>query len=248
VQLTARLRDVVIDRSGRVLPSDEGEIARINEYWTLGKRGDDWVLASIEQEREGAHHLSAPLVAAPEGDTARLRAEAVMEVAGADAVPIGVVGELLSPAFSGTARDAALDLSLVDGRFAPDVLATAVGEILEAWAQAIDGSDEPLAAYATPQALQALLYPLASRHARLVIRGEDVQAVTIIALTAGPPTEIRLQIDITGVQYVEDRDTTEVLAGSKRRPTTTQQLWTLRLTDDPRRPWIVAGASGAVPH
>lgn len=247
VHLTARLRDVVVDRYGDVLPSDEGEVARISEYWTLGKRAGEWVVISVEQEREGAHHLSTPLVAAPESDGARLRADAVMEVAAADGVRADQVSELLSPEFSGSAREAALDLSLIDGRFAPDVLATAVGEVVGAWAQAIDGSDEPLAARTTPQALGALLYPT-SQHARLVIRGEDVQATTIVSVLRGPPPEVRLQLDIAGVQYVEDRGTTEVLAGSKRRSSTTRQLWTLRLTDDPRHPWVVVDADGIIPR
>lgn len=247
VLLTARLRDVVVDHYGDVIPSDDGETARISEFWTLGKRGGDWVVVSIEQEEEGAHHLSSPLVAAPEGDGARIRADAVMEVAAADAVPGDQVGELLSPGFSGTARAAALDLSLVDGRFAPDVLSTAVGEVVDAWAQAIDGPDEPLAARTTPQALGALLYPTRSQRDRLVIRGLDVQAMTIVAVTAGPPPEVGLELEATGVQYVEDRDTTEVLAGSKRRRTTTRQRWTLRLSDDPRRPWVVVDATGVVP-
>jgi hypothetical protein len=235
---------VVVDRWRNVLPSEDGEVARISEFWTLGKRGGEWVVVSIEQDREGAHHLSAPLVAAPEGDSARLRAEAVMEVAAADAVAADRVGELLSPGFSGSARAAALDLSMVDGRFAPDVLATAVGEVVEAWVQAIDGPDEPLAARTTPAGLRALLYPTASGRDRLVIRGVEVKSMTIVHVSAGSPPEVRLQLEVSGVQYVEDRATTEILAGSKRRTTTTRQEWTLRLSDDdPRRPWLVADAA-----
>ncbi len=248
VQLTARLQDVVVDGYGDVIPSDEGEVARISEFWTLGKQAGEWVVVSIEQEREGNYHLSAPLVAAPEGDEARLHADAVMELAAADDVPTGRVRELLSPGFSGTARAAALDLSLVDGRFAPDVLTTAVGEVVDAWAQAIDGPDEPLAVRTTPQALHALLYPTMTRRDRLVIRGAEVQALTIVAVTPAPTPEVRLQLDVAGVQYVEDRDTTEVLAGSKRRRTTTRQVWTLRLSDDPRRPWRVSDAAGVRPR
>ena len=248
VALTARLQDVVVDRWGGVIPSEDGAVARISEYWTLGKRDGDWVVVSIEQEREGAHHLSAPLVSAPDSDDARLRADAVMEVAAADGVRADEVGELLSPGFSGDARAAALDLSLVDGRFAPDVLATAVGEVVDAWAQAIDGPDEPLAARTTPQALDALLYPAAGREARLVIRGLQVRALTIANVTPGPPPEVRLELEAEGVQYVEDRDTTEVLAGSKRRRSTTRQRWTLRLVDDPRRPWVVVDATGVIPR
>lgn len=248
VLLRARLRDVVVDSRGSVIPHEEGEVARVSEYWTLGKRDGEWVVVSIEQEREGAHHLSAPLVASPEGDSGRIRAEAVMEVAAEDAVETHQVGELLSPAFSGGARAAALDLSLVDGRFAPDVLATAVGEVVEAWVQAIDGPDEPLAARTTPEALTALLYPTRTGRDRLVIRGVDVKAMTIASVTPGVSPEVRLQLEVAGVQYVEDRDTTEVLAGSKRRHTTTRQEWTLRLGDDARRPWTVVQAAGVVPR
>lgn len=248
VQVVAKLRDVVIDRYRDVLPNEEGEVARVSEFWTLGKRAGDWVVVSIEQEREGAHHLSAPLVVAPDSDDARLRADSVMELAAGDGVSAAQVGELISPDFSGTAHAAALDLSLVDGRFAPDVLGTAVGEVVDAWAQAIDGPDEPLAARTTAQALGALLYPTGSQRERLVIRGLDVQATTIVAVTPGSSPEIRLQLDAAGVQYVEDRDTTEVVAGSKRRRSTTQQLWTLRLTDDARRPWVVVDAAGVIPR
>jgi hypothetical protein len=248
VQVTARVRDVVIDRYGQVLPSDEGEIARVNEFWTLGKRDGEWIVLSIEQQREGAHHLSSPLIPVPESDQSRLRADAVMEVASADDVRAGEVGALISPAFSGDARAAALDLSLVDGRFAPDVLATAVGEVVEAWMQAIDGPDEPLAARTTPQALQALLYPSSSQHDRLVIRGADVRETTIVAVTGGSTPQVELELAVAGVQYIEDRDTTEVLAGSKRRQTTTRQHWTVRLGDDPRYPWAVVDARGVRPR
>ncbi len=248
VRLTARLHDVVIDGHGDVLPSEDGEIARISEYWTLGKRAGEWIVMSIEQDREGAHHLTAPLVAAPEGDIERIRGEAVMEVAGEDVVPASEVGELLSPGFSGTAHAAALDLSLVDGRFAPDVLATAVGEVVGAWAIAIDGPDEPLAARTTPEALTALLYPTGSGRNRLVIRGQDVRGMTIVSVTPGPPAQVGLQLEVDGVQYIEDRDTTEVLAGSKRKRRTTKQTWTLQLQDDARRPWVVVAATGVIPR
>ncbi len=248
VKLTARLRDVVVDGYGDVIPSDEGAVSRIGEYWTLGKSGGDWKVVSIEQEREGAHHLSDPVVAVPERDDSRIRAEAVMEVASADGVRADQVTDLLSPGFSGTARAAALDLSLVDGRFAPDVLAAAVGEVVDAWTAAIDGPDEPLASRTTRQALEELLYPTVSHRDRLVIRGADVREMTIVGVDVGPPPEVRLELEVTGIQYVEDRDTTEVLAGSKRRRTKTRQRWTLRLSDDARRPWMVVDATGVIPR
>jgi hypothetical protein len=57
-----------------------------------------------------------------------------------------------------------------------------------------------------------------------------------------------VQLDVSGVQYIEDRDTTQILAGRKRKPTTTQQQWTLRLSDDARRPWTVVRAGGVIPR
>jgi predicted lipid-binding transport protein (Tim44 family) len=246
--ITARLGDVVVDRYGTVIPSDDGEVARISEFWTLGKRDGEWVVVSIEQQREGAHHLSAPLVVAPESDAARLRAEAVMEVAAGDRVPTAEVGQLLSPGFSGTARAAALDLSLVDGRFAPDTLATAIGEVVDAWLHAVDGPDDALAARTTPAALTALLYPTPGGRDRLVIRGAQVPSLTIAAVEPGSPPHVTLELEVTGVQYVEDRDTTAVRAGSRSRRTTTRPRWTLRLTDDPRHPWTVTAAAGVAPR
>ncbi len=248
VLLTAQLRDVVVDRHGAEIPSDDGETARIREFWTLGKRAGQWIVTSIEQEHEGAYHLSAPLIAVPEGDNARLRADAVMEVAAADGVPADELGGMLSPTFDGSARAAALDLSLVDGRLAPDVIATAVAEIVEAWTTAIDGPDAALAAQATAGALRELLYPTAGGRDRLVIRGPEIRSLEIATVTPGPPPEVGVELEVAGVQYVEDRDTTQILAGRKGRSTTTRQRWTLRLSDDPRRPWSVVHAAGVVPR
>jgi hypothetical protein len=128
------------------------------------------------------------------------------------------------------------------------VLATAVGQVVEAWLQAIDGPDHHLGARTTPEALAALLYPTRSQRDRLVIRGAEVTSVSIDAVVPGPPPEVQVELVVRGVQYVEDRDTTEILAGTKRRRTETRQRWTLRLEDDPRRPWLVVGAEGVLPR
>ena len=51
------------------------------------------------------------------------------------------MADVATPEFSGSARSAALDLSLVDGRFAPDLLATEVKRAVAAWAGAIATRD-----------------------------------------------------------------------------------------------------------
>ena len=54
------------------------------------------------------------------------------------------VGELVDVDFDGDARAAALDLSVVDGRFAPAVLEAAARRAVAAWAEAVDGDDAAL--------------------------------------------------------------------------------------------------------
>ena len=135
------------------------EQVSITEYWTLARSGDGWMCVSIEQEAEGGHHLEGQIVATPEADTERIRGQAVTELAVADAVPEGfTTADLAVFDFQGSAREEALDLSVADGRFAPDVLEVAARRAVSAWAEAVDGQDAELAAVATPEALQRLLY------------------------------------------------------------------------------------------
>ena len=131
---------------------------------------------SIERDAEGAHHLDAQIVTSP-WDDARVRDAAVVEgaLAGA-ALPGTATAELIDVDLAADARAQALDLSLVDARFAPDVLEVAARRAAEAWAEAVDGDDAPLEAVATPEAVSALLYggdP--AQHRRLVVRGPRIE-------------------------------------------------------------------------
>ena len=247
VRVTAVLRDVVLDASGRVLKRNEedDELTTLAEYWTLGRAGERWLLLSIEQDAEGAHHLDAPIVASPWSDEARLHDDAVTELAVADAVPDAAVGELVDVDYAGDARVQAMDLSVVDGRFAPAVLEAAARRAVEAWAEAVDGADAALERAATPEAAHALLYPRGT-NTRLVVRGPRLQALRIAALDAQaqPPTMV-VEAELRGRRYLEDRDTAAVLEGSKERETAFTERWTLALAeDDPATPWrIVATAA-----
>ena len=59
--------------------------------------------------------------------------------------PTGVkIAEVADLQYDGDAHSAAMDLSLADGRFAPDVLEVAARRAVDAWAQAVDGDDTPL--------------------------------------------------------------------------------------------------------
>src|SRR5207248_7988367 len=135
---------------------------------------------SIEQKAEGDHQLAAEIVASPWAGR-HIADEALTEVAVADALPEGFkTADLADFAFEGDARAKALDLSLADARFGPDVLEAAARRAVEAWAEAVDGEDAPLERLASPGAIDELLYAGdASRKTRLVVRGPRGKQVRI---------------------------------------------------------------------
>jgi predicted lipid-binding transport protein (Tim44 family) len=249
VRIEARLKDYVVDANGRHLKRSGrlGETTRIREFWTLQRRGEHWILGSIEQGAEGGHTLEEQVVATPWADERGMRDEALIEGAVADAVPQGTrVAEVADLQFEGDAHSAANDLSLADGRFAPDVLEIAARRAVDAWADAVDGNDTQLRQIATAAAAGDLLYPNGD-HTRLVVRGPQVSRIRIVALDAAaePPTMI-IEVDLQGRRYLEDRDTTAVVAGSRSRATGFTERWTLSLTGDARQPWRITSVASPV--
>ncbi|MEA2411728.1 MAG: hypothetical protein QOC77_2289 [Thermoleophilaceae bacterium] len=254
VCVEATLRDFVVDGAGNTVNHDGvvSDRRRLAEYWTLGKSPKDggWMLLSIEQGAEGEHNLASDLVVTPWDDTARLRDEALVEGAAADKLPENVsAGELVSVGYEHDARAAALDLSLVDARFGPDVLEVAVRRVVAAWAEAVDGSDAALEALATPEALRELLHPGdATLSTRLVVRGPRVRAVTIASLDAhAEPPRMTVTVEAEGRRYIEDRDTTRVVSGNPGAVTRFSEHWTLVLDGGDENPWRIADAAARLP-
>jgi predicted lipid-binding transport protein (Tim44 family) len=251
VRVDARLKDYVVDRNGRHLKRSGrlGETTRIREFWTLQRRADHWVLASIEQGAEGSHALDEQIVATPWADDRGLRDQALVEGAVADSVPKGTrVAEVADLQYAGDAHSAANDLSLADGRFAPDVLEVAARRAVDAWAQAVDGDDANLRRIASPLATSELLYAGDQSHkSRVVVRGPTVNRIRIVALDAAaePPT-MTIEVDITGRRYLEDRDTAAVLSGSRTRAAGFTERWTLSLSGDEKQPWRIASVAAPV--
>jgi predicted lipid-binding transport protein (Tim44 family) len=250
VRVEASLEDYVRVQGGGMMFADghSSQIRELDEYWTLGKRGDDWILLSIEQPEEGKHNLEEEIVTTPWADVKRLRDEALVEGAVADKVAPGFeVSDVADLDFDGDARAAALDLSLADGRFAPDVLETAARRAVAGWAEAIDGDDAALASVASPAAIGALLHPGdPSGRTRLVVRGPQIRRVRIAALDAAakPPT-MTLDVEVTGTRYVQDRDTTDVVSGNASSATDFTERWTMALDGSDEQPWRIAGVAGA---
>lgn len=252
VRIEVPLHDVVYDRHNRVVhrndDADADGLVTQAEFWTLGKRPADngdqhrWTLVSIEQDAEGAHHLDAPIVASPWTDD-RLRDEAVVERAASTTVAGDELAGIADLDFDGDARIAALDLASLDGRFAPDVLEASARRALAAWSEAVDGDDAALDAIATPDAARALLHPGdPSGRTRLVVRGPKLQRLRIVALdpTAEPPAMI-VEAEITGRRYVENRDTTTLVWGSKNEEAVFFERWRMALSNDEDTPWVIAG-------
>jgi predicted lipid-binding transport protein (Tim44 family) len=254
VRIEAKVRDYVTDRYGNHVKRAGrlSETVRLREFWTLQQNGHGrWVLASIEQGAEGAHVLDEGIVADALSDDQGMRDEALVEQAVADAVPEGTqISEVADLDYAGDARAAALDLSLADGRFAPDVLEVTVRRAARAWAEAVDGDDARLRSIAHGDAVRELLHPGdPSGRTRVVVRGPEVRRMRIVHLDAAaqPPT-MMVEIELHGRRYIEDRDTTAILAGSQSRPSTFTEQWTFALDGDARQPWLLAAAGGTVPQ
>jgi hypothetical protein len=134
-----------------------------------------------------------------------------------------------------------LDLSVVDGRFAPHVLEVAARRAVAAWGDAVDGDDGALLAVAGRDAAQQLLHPGdPSGRTRLVVRGPRVKQIRIANLDAGAePPAMTIDVEIAGRRYLEDRDTTAVVAGNKSRQRSFTERWTLALDGDSANPWRI---------
>ena len=222
------------------------KVRRLDEFWTLGKHDGSWRLLSIEQPAEAEHHLDAEVVASPWADTARMRDQAIVDLAAADKpLPGFSPGELVSVSYEGNAYAQALDLSLADPRFAPAVLEAAARRAVAAWSEAVDGDDGALLAIASREAVDELLQ---SGQTRLVVRGPRVRALRIAALDAdATPPRMKIAVDLTAVRYTEDRDTAAVISGSASSETDFTETWTLTLSGPDNAPWRVVGAGGVAP-
>ena len=250
VRIEAPIRDYTVDASGeRLLRTDDTDDTTVlPEYWTLGRHDDgSWFLVSIEQDAEGGHVLRDDVIARPDADTARLRDEAVAEVAVVGAVPDEKVKDIAPLTFDGDTRTAALDMANIDGRFDPYVLEASARRAVAAWAEAVDGDDVSLALVASQQAIDELLYGRdTSKRTRLVVRGPVLKSLRIVAIDAhSTPATMTVQAELTGRRYRENRDTTTVIDGSKDDETTFTESWTMALDGNDETPWRLVGSASA---
>ena len=150
MRITASLRAYVEDGAGGHILQHGGEerergAVRVLDAGARRTRARRGRWSRSRPRAEGDHHLDEEIVASPWSDTQRLADESLTELAVEDGLPPGfTTADLAVVSFDGTAREQALDLSLADARFAPDVLEAAARRAVAAWAEAVDGDDAAL--------------------------------------------------------------------------------------------------------
>jgi predicted lipid-binding transport protein (Tim44 family) len=248
VRIDARLKAYVLDSNGNKVmrTGEKDEFVGLTEYWTLARRDGAWMVHSIEQRAEGDHHLEGAIAASPWSDEQRLDDESLTELAVADGLPAGfTTADLADVDFDGDARARALDLSVADARFSPDVLEAAARRAVAGWAEAVDGDDAALERVASPEAVAELLYAGdAGRGTRLVVRGPRVKRIQIASVDVErEPATMAVNVELGGRRYTEDRDTAAVLSGSRDSATTFTERWTLALDGPDDAPWRLVGVA-----
>ncbi|MEV7603613.1 Tim44-like domain-containing protein [Kitasatospora sp. NPDC089797] len=228
-RVTATLRDYVRRANGPDAVRKDGSTRPV-EYWTLRKSPDgEWIVSSVEQAAEGAHHLTSA-VETDGWDQKEVAREAVVEVAGRTAVKGATdILSLTNISWSTDADAAVGDLSVLDGRFDRAVLEVAVERFLEEWVMN-DGS---------------LDFTSVRTVDRTVMRDAVVRSVTVRSLVSRDPIVFRVAVDAEGVYYEVDRRTEQVLRGDahKRRPIAF--AFDLRLDDTSTKAWTVVAATAA---
>ncbi len=220
-------------------------VLNLDEYWTLSRHHERWVVRLRERAADGARHTKAAPLANP-ADDPRLTDGAILELAAADAPDDMRATELVDPDLP-DAHAAVLDLSLVDSRFSPVVLQAAVRELIAAWVEGIDGNDKSLRDVASPTAVQTLLFDgRGRRRTRRIVRDVRLERLRIVRFDAdADPPRLWLQLGLHGTQrWTEERTMERV----RERERAFETSWQLELGGPPHAPWRLVSTSRRAPR
>jgi hypothetical protein len=206
----------------------------LDERWTFGRRKARWVLLSVGGDPLSGPVLTAPLVPNRSYDTERLREESLAELANAQKLRDDVdLGDLVGP--DEPPALALLDLSLLDGRFLPALIAAELAHLVEVWEEAVTGSEGPLEELASADARAALLRP--GPRKRLIVRDGVLKAwgPTKLDLSRHPPAiEVRLEVEAVRYAVTEGGS---FRVGNQTDARRIDLAWVLELTDSALHPW-----------
>ncbi len=225
-RISATLNDYVVRDRGATAERKDGSTRPV-EYWTLRKSPTgEWIVSSVEQAAEGAHHLTGA-VETDGWDQKAVAREAVLEVAGKTSVRgAGDILSLTNLSWSGDADAAAGDLSVLDGRFDKAVLEIAVEQFIEEWVMN-DGSLDFTSVHTVN---------------RTVMRDAAVTSITVRSLVSRKPIVFRVTVRAEGVFYEVDRRTEQVLKGDAHHRRPLSFAFDLRLDGPEAAGWTVVTA------
>lgn len=213
---------------------------RVDERWTLGRCEGLWVVLSVEGDPLAGPLLNAPSIPNRSADDARLLEESLAELADKQKVVDHVaLGDLVDADEAPTLT--MLDLSVVDGRFLPPLIAMQLIHLIEAWEVAVHGSEMPLAAIASAEATATLLRPAPDM--RFIIRDAQLRSWEPVALRLSRrPPAMDVKLNIEAVRFVQSDGGRERIGNDIRR-TEVELTWTLELTGSPSTPWRLAATT-----
>jgi hypothetical protein len=208
----------------------------LHAWWTLVADGDGWTIAQVEPDDRGSHYHRDRLPNAPRDDD--WRDEATIALAGADrasATGVAQLGEADEPV-----RVRLLDLSLLDGRYAPDAIVACVGEIVRAWEGATEREERAeLERWSSEDALHQLCRPTPNGMRR--VRNLELRGVRITALdTDGAAPRVAVEVHLHGLRWLASVHGAHTpISGNDLRDRSFTERWTLDLHPDGDAPWRV---------
>jgi hypothetical protein len=209
----------------------------LDERWTLRRAGAGWLLVDAEGDPLAGPVLRAPLIATPADDVERLRAQSLAELATEDVTAHPDVSGLVAP---GTPpATALLDLSNVDERFLPALIADAISQLVEAWGEACAGAEGRLRTLASEAACDALLHPRPGT--RMILR--DAALRSWQATEIRPDGRVEVSVTLDAYRYLASASTGATSAGNPDSRHTIAVTWLLELRDSRGEPWQLAESS-----
>jgi hypothetical protein len=205
----------------------------LSAYWTVMRDGDGWRIERVESGADGQHYLTDPV--ADQASDRELHDEATISTA-VDSVASAEppAAELVD--MDATTHSRLLDLSVVDGRYGPDVIAACVREIARAWESATFARDVTLLEpWCTAAAATQLLHP--TPHGLRRVENLETRRVQIDTLhTDVEPPTVGVTLQLHGQRWLVTDSGTK-LSGSRTRRRDFTERWTLRLDPSPTCPW-----------
>lgn len=193
----------------------------------LALRRAPWYLAADAGDPLAESLLSAPLIASPGDDDARLREASLAELTERRGQAGPGPAELTDT--DAPVMEQLRDLSIADDRFDPLLIETAVRHVVEAWERSSDGGDAPLLAVASGAGVHALNFPSAGAGRRRVRDARlERWEVSRLDTLATPPT-VTVEVRVRAATWSD----THFHADDDRRPRGLDLIWTLALDETP---------------